>query len=172
MKENFQQALKFILDPEGGYSNHSADRGGETKYGIAKKFYPNEDIPNLTPERAGEIYKQDYWDKIKGDYLPSGVDYIVFDSAVNHGVGNAGKFLQRAINRINDQIKVDGIIGVQTITKATHLGTTLIPEIIRERDIFYRKIIANDKSQEVFFKGWMNRLADVSKNVNEIREIA
>lgn len=167
MKENFPKALKFILQSEGGYVNHPSDKGGETNMGIAKKFYPDEDIKNLTVERAGEIYKHDYWDKVKGDWLPSGIDYVVFDSAVNHGAGNAGKFLQKAINRINGQISVDGIIGTGTLGKAIKLGDCLIPEIIRERDIFYRKIIANDPSQEVFFKGWMNRLSKVIVNSNE-----
>jgi len=164
MKENFSKALSFILQSEGGYSNHLADKGGETNMGIAKKFYPNEDIKNLTIERAGEIYKSDYWDKVKGDWLPSGIDYVVFDSAVNHGIGNAGKFLQKAINRINGPVTVDGIIGTGTLGKAIKLGNTLVVEIIRERDIFYRKIIANDPSQEVFFKGWMNRLSRVMVN--------
>lgn len=170
MRSNFPKSLHFILQSEGGYSNHPADKGGETNFGIAKKFYPNEDIKNLTIERAGEIYKSDYWDKIKGDWLPSGIDYVVFDSAVNHGVSNAGKFLQKAINRINGPITVDGIIGTGTLGKAIKLGQMLIVEIIRERDIFYRKIVANDSSQEVFFKGWMNRLAEVTINAREFTD--
>jgi lysozyme family protein len=167
VKENFDRSLHFILQSEGGYINNPNDKGGETNMGITKKFYPNEDIKNLTIQRAGEIYKADYWDKIKGDYLPSGVDYIVFDSAVNHGVKNAGKFLQKAINRTSGPIDVDGIIGTGTLTKAIKLGQILIIEIIRERDIFYRKIVANDPTQECFMNGWMNRLNIISKNVKE-----
>jgi len=167
MERNFPKSLAFVLACEGGYVNHPSDRGGETNMGITRAAYPDEDIRNLTVERAGELYKRDYWDRVRGDQLPSGVDYVVFDSAVNHGVGNAGKFLQRALNRYGANLNVDGIIGPQTIRKIPAGNGMLACDILRERDIFYRKIVAQDRSQEIFLKGWLNRLARVSENVKE-----
>ena len=165
MKENFDKALKFVLESEGGYSDNKNDPGGETKYGISKRSHPDEDIKNLSLERAGEIYHERYWDAVKGDDLPAGVDYVAFDSAVNHGPQNAGIFLQRAVNRLKLVLRVDGIIGPVTIQNV--LGRdrqNLITDILRERDIFYRKIVAQDPSQEVFFNGWLVRLSNVAVN--------
>lgn len=165
MKANFDKALKFVLESEGGYSDNKNDPGGETKYGISKRSHPDEDIKNLSLERAGEIYHERYWDAVKGDDLPSGVDYVTFDGAVNHGPQNAGIFLQRAVNRLKLVLRVDGIIGPVTIQNV--LGRdrqNLIADILRERDIFYRKIVAQEPSQEVFLNGWLARLSKVAVN--------
>jgi len=89
----FEKAIKFILKWEGGYSNDPNDSGGETKYGISKKSYPNEDIKNMTLERAKEIYYQNYWLKTNCNKLPSPLNLIVFDTAVNCGRNRANKFL-------------------------------------------------------------------------------
>jgi lysozyme family protein len=166
MKENFEQSLNFVLASEGGYSDDSADKGGETNFGISKKSHPDEDIANMTLERAAEIYQKDYWMPIRGDDLPSGVDYVTFDSAVNHGPGNAGRFLQRASNRQIGTLTTDGVIGPMTIEKVARCEPRgLICDILRERDIFYRKIVARDISQSKFMRGWLARLATVAVNV-------
>jgi len=89
MKEKFESALAFVLAAEGGYVNDPNDPGGETKYGISKKAYPLLDITNLTREQAVDIYRRDYWNKVKGDELPAGVDIAAFDTAVNMGAGTA-----------------------------------------------------------------------------------
>ena len=165
MKANFDKALNFVLADEGGYVHDKLDRGGETNFGISQKAYPNEDIRGMTLERATEIYLKDYWTPIKGDDLPSGVDYVVFDSAVQHGPKNAGIFLQRALNRMRAGLITDGSIGVKTLKAIKAIdGRPLIADILRERDIFYMKIIANDISQERFSRGWANRLAKVAVN--------
>ena len=165
MKENFEKSLSFVLESEGGYSDNPADRGGPTKYGISQKNHPEEDIKNMTIERAGEIYRSDYWNPVRGDDLPAGVDYVVFDSAVNHGPKNAGKFLQKAANRLMAGLTVDGIIGNKTLDMVKSNGAILITDILRERDIFYSKIVANDPTQERFARGWQNRLSQVAVNV-------
>jgi len=168
MMGNFDKSLKFVLADEDGYIDHPNDRGGETKYGISKKAHPGEDIPNLTLERAGEIYRADYWNTVKGDDLPAGVDYVVFDSAVNHGPKNAGIFLQKALNRMMAGLEVDGEIGPKTLKAIEAIdGRPLSTDVLRERDIFYRKIVAQDPSQEAFARGWMNRLAKLAVNVRE-----
>jgi len=185
VKDNFEKSLKFILADEGGFSNRLNDRGGPTNLGITLKTLKNYyadydygdfdmdgdcDIDDLrlldTPEEAAPIYKKWFWDVIRGDDLPAGVDYVVFDGAVNHGPKNTGIFLQRALNRWGLTLKIDGIIGPVTIkAAATHGSSMFITDILRERDIFYRKIVAKDPSQIEFFQGWLNRLGKVAVNV-------
>ena len=92
-KRTFEDALKFVLKWEGGYSNDPNDPGGETKFGISKRSYPNLDIKNLTVKQAKEIYFQNYWLKAGCDKLTSPLDIIVFDTAVNMGVSRAKEFL-------------------------------------------------------------------------------
>lgn len=122
------------------------------------------------PEEVAPVYKRLFWDKVKGDDLPVGLDYLIFDSAVNHGSINAGKFLQRALNRGRASVLVDGYVGHRTIKAISFLALgSLIADVLRERDIFYRKIVANDPKQEVFFKGWMNRLAAAAGNVKRVK---
>jgi lysozyme family protein len=191
LKENFLPSLQFVLASEGGYSDHPSDRGGPTNQGITMAtlkdyharygygdFDHDGDIDTAdilmldTPDEAAPVYKREFWDRVHGDDLPSGLDYLIFDSAVNHGSINAGKFLQRALNRTaRTKVLVDGYIGPRTLEAVPSLNTgTLIADVIRERDIFYRKIVACDASQECFFKGWMNRLKAVAGNVNQLQK--
>ena len=93
MKENFEEAIKFILKWEGGYTNDPNDPGGETNFGISKRSYPHEDIKNMTIKRAKEIYYQNYWLKAECDKLPTPLDVIVFDTAVNCGRSRAKEFM-------------------------------------------------------------------------------
>jgi len=92
MDKEFEKALKFVLKWEGGYCNDPNDPGGETKYGISKKSYPNEDIKNMTLERAKEIYWDNYWLKADCDILDFPMNLICFDTAVNLGVSKAKNF--------------------------------------------------------------------------------
>ena len=94
----FDEIIEGVLEHEGGYVNDPTDLGGETNYGITKRFYPDVDIKNLTKEGAKEIYKKDYWDKNKVDDLPDDLKHIYFDMCVNQGRGSAVRILQRAIN--------------------------------------------------------------------------
>jgi lysozyme family protein len=96
VKKNFIPALAFVFRWEGGYVDDPRDPGGETKYGISKRSYPDVDIKNLTREKAAEIYKRDYWAKVGGDSLPFPFDVLAFDSAVNCGPGRALKWLGEA----------------------------------------------------------------------------
>lgn len=185
MKDNFDKSLGFVLASEGGFSNVAGDRGKATNQGITLKtlqdYYTayaygdwdeDGDIDLLditmldTPEKAAPIYRKWFWDKVRGDELPPGVDYLTFDGAVNHGPKNAGIFLQRAANRQGINLTVDGLIGPMTIWAVSEREPQwLIADILKERDIFYKKIIARNPSQAKFERGWMNRLAAVGKNV-------
>ena len=83
MRENFDKAFQLTIGVEGGYSNDPRDPGGETKYGIAKRYHPQEDIKNMTLARAKEIYLTEYWLPAGCDNAPSPMDVCLFDSQVN-----------------------------------------------------------------------------------------
>jgi len=93
MDKNFEEAIKFVLEHEGGLVEDKNDPGGLTKYGISQKSYPYEDMKNMTIERAKEIYYQNYWLKSECDKLPAPMNLIIFDTAVNCGRNRAKKIL-------------------------------------------------------------------------------
>ena len=101
MKDNFEKALELVLHHEGGYGDHPKDPGGATNYGVTKKVYERylgrectkDEVKDMPMEAVREIYKRKYWDKIRGDDLPAGLDWAVFDFAVNAGVSRASKLL-------------------------------------------------------------------------------
>ena len=103
MKHNWHKSLEVILHHEGGYVNHPKDPGGETNMGVTKRVYEEhggtKDMKELTHEDVNPIYKKGYWDKVKGDELPDGLDLMIFDFAVNAGPGRAAKFIQRLVNK-------------------------------------------------------------------------
>ncbi len=188
MKENFLPSLTKVLQYEGGYTNHPLDKGGPTNLGITlstlKQFYDEYDYGDLdgdgdvdindikmlnTLELAAPIYKKYYWDKMKLDLFPSGPDFLMFDFGVNSGPRNAIKILQRSLNRYtNNAIDVDGVLGPQTMNKINNTNPKiLVDSMLKERNIFYNKLISLNPSQEVFRKGWFNRLDRVSKEVQE-----
>lgn len=161
MRENFEKAFEKVIGHEGGFTNHRKDRGnwtsgkvgvGElkgTKYGVSAMAYPNLDIRNLTLDDARAIYKRDYWDAVKGDELPSGVDFLTFDMAVNHGNGRAARFLQEGAG-----VKADGVIGPITMGKVYNTDPeTLLIEMSAIRGLFYSQI----STVKVFGRGWYRR---------------
>ncbi len=118
MRDYFQRYVKIILELEGG-GKITVDTGGITKYGISKKAYPNLDIEKLTEEEAIEIYRRDYWERIKGDEI-AGISevlaFCVFDYSVNSGVWGASAMLQKVLIKFfGMELKVDGVIGIKTI---------------------------------------------------------
>lgn len=116
---SFDKAFEILIGHEGGYVNDVNDRGGETRYGISKRAYPHIDIANLTLAQAKAIYRTDYWDKAKCSSLPPDLALLVFDAAVNNGVGAAIRWLQRAAN-----VTADGIIGPKTIAASFSSGVS------------------------------------------------
>lgn len=119
---NYDDAFEKVIGHEKGYVNNPQDPGGETKYGISKRAYPNENIKDLTLNRAKEIYRQDYWNRCDCDQLPLWIRFHVFDAAVNSGVKRASKWLQISVGA-----SVDGDIGAQTIAlaRASDPGRTI-----------------------------------------------
>lgn len=94
----FEDSLKFVLKWEGGYHNDPNDPGGETNFGICKKWYPHEDIKNMTVERATKIYYENYWLRAGCDRMDFPFNIIVFDTSVNMGVRRAKDFLEESEN--------------------------------------------------------------------------
>lgn len=98
----FEDAFERLLGHEGGYVNDPKDPGGETNWGISKRSYPGVDIKNLQRWEAEVIYRTDFWDKVRGDQLPDGVAFQLFDFAVNSGAQTAIRHLQKAVGVADD----------------------------------------------------------------------
>lgn len=151
MIDYFDKFINRILDHEGGYVNHPNDPGGETKWGISKRSYPHVNIKELTRADAIEIYRKDFWNRVHGQELPREVAFSVLDGAVNSGMGNSVRWLQRAAG-VGD----DGIIGplsLAAIRSANPLDLVLLYNA--ERLEFMTKLSV----WPTFSKGWARRIA-------------
>lgn len=156
----YDKAFDLLMVNEGGYVNNCHDKGGETKYGISKKAYPDLDICNLTVEQAKAIYKKDYWDRCKCDYLPDALSVALFDFAVNSGVSRAVKYLQTSLC-----LKADGIIGNATIGAANRLPVRDVLDDYLDRRLTF---LMGLKDFKHFGKGWSERVARVRKFCEEL----
>lgn len=144
-----------MLRREGGYVNDPSDMGGETRFGISKRSYPDVDIKNLTMEQAIEIYRKDYWVPSKAERLPEEIREDYFDAVVNHGQGNAVKILQRAVNSTGSpRLSVDGRIGRNTIRESKRIKKSRFQSF---RTLFYASIVHKNNTQEKFWYGWWKR---------------
>lgn len=149
---NYRTLIERVLSHEGGYVNDLRDPGGETKFGISKRSYPDVDIKNLTREAAIAIYKQDYWDKLQADRFPPAVAYQLLDSAVNSGIGQSIRFVQRAVG-----VADDGVIGPVTLAKLLSTDPhDVVMKFLAERLDFLARLNKFD----VFGRGWVRRIAD------------
>ena len=163
MQKNYDKCLKAILHHEGGYVNHPKDPGGETNLGVTKRVYEEfggaKDMKDLTVEDVAPIYKKGYWDKMKGDDLPSGLDLCVFDFGVNAGPGRSAKYLQTMIGTV-----ADGGIGPNTLTAVANYveedGLEQAVENFQEaRQGYYEKLSTFD----TFGKGWTRRVTETTE---------
>jgi lysozyme family protein len=150
----FNRCVQVILRNEGGYVNHPNDPGGETNMGIAKKFYPNLDIKNLTKNQAIEIYFRDYWSKMNliGIYDENLVLHI-FDMGVNAGIKTAIKMIQRII-----EAEADGWIGTETTGLVNNSDADLVELYKQERKKYYFSLARRKPDLQVFLAGWLNRI--------------
>jgi lysozyme family protein len=155
MKGNWNKAINLVLANEGGYINNPKDPGGETNFGISKRSYPSEDIKNMTKERATQIYKQNYWDKVKGDQLSNKLDIAVFDCAVNSGVGTASKILQKVVGATPD-----GVIGPKTLA-AIDATVNVYSKFLFAWVKNYFSIVNSKPTQMIFLNGWINRVLKI-----------
>jgi hypothetical protein len=161
MKENFDECFSLMLVHEGGYVNNPKDPGGMTNLGVTAKNWADYTgkpatesvMRSLTPELVKNFYKLRYWDKVNGDDLPSGVDYAVFDFAVNSGPVRAIKTLQTCVN-----VNPDGIIGPKTMAAVeAENPRTVVNDVCQARLDFLQSL----STYSVFGKGWKNRVLEV-----------
>ena len=165
MKENFDAAFAQVMKSEGGYVWDKDDAGGETNLGVTigawgaylgRAIQPGE-MKALTREQVKPFYKAMYWDKVKGNDLPAGVDYAVFDFAVNAGVGRAAKFLQRAVGAADDGVIGSGTLGLVAKTDPQNL----LDNFADQKQRFYNGLATTNPSQQKFLKGWLARVDHV-----------
>lgn len=166
MKDNFDECLKMLLHHEGGYVNHPSDPGGETNLGVTKKVYQEwggtKDMKDLTVEDVAPIYKKNYWDKCRCDDLESGVDWAVFDWAVNSGTGRAAKAIQKICGAAQD-----GAIGPKTLALINTQNTEyVVEEFGKIRQDFYESL----KTFDTFGKGWTRRNKETTAKALEMIE--
>jgi lysozyme family protein len=154
---NFNDAIVKTLAREGGakFTDIAGDKGGATKYGISQAAYPNVDIRNLTEQQARDIYKRDYWDRVRGDDLTSQmVAENLFDTAVNMGVRTASRLAQSML-----EIKpADGIIGSASLAVFNQQNEKeFIVHFTLAKIGYYASICNKDRVQSKFLLGWINR---------------
>ena len=162
MVDRFPHWLSLVLVHEGGYVNHPKDPGGATNKGVTQAVYdawrrkhgkPARSVRFIETTELEGIYRKDYWDAISGDELPDGVDYAVFDFAVNSGINRASRYLQRAVG-----VAEDGKIGPKTLDAVSmHNPKILVNRLCDARMAFLRGL----GTFPVFGKGWTRRVADV-----------
>ena len=161
MMADFDKAVERTFDFEGGYVNHRQDKGGATKYGISARSYPDEDIENLTLERAKFLYRRDYWDPLKLDQI---VDQVIadefFDTAVNMGLRTAAQIAQEALGYLGVKVDVDGNMGPQTIAAVNSYRhkDVLLKTMNGLQFMRYINIVKVNPEQKVFFRGWLSRI--------------
>lgn len=165
MKGNFDKCLQYLLVHEGGYVNHPSDPGGMTNLGVTQRVWEEwkgsqsdeSEMRSLTVEQVSPIYKKRYWDAARCDDFPSGIDYVVFDFAVNAGVVRSAKTLQNVAG-----VTGDGVIGPLSIAAVNSMKPEVfINEFSDNRATFYKAL----STFPTFGKGWLRR-------VNEVRETA
>jgi len=142
MKKNseFKKAVEFVFKWEGGYSNDPNDPGGETKFGISKRSYPELDISKLTLEQAKKIYYENYWLKSGCQNMEYPLNLVVFDTAVNMG--------RRRAEKIYDEAFGSGWRGYLLLRLYTY---------------------SRFKLAKIYFRGWSNRVLDLYKTIEEVK---
>ena len=160
---NWPQCFALVLKNEGGYVDNPADPGGATNLGCTKAVWEQyigrsvtkDDIKALTPNDVMPLYKAKYWDTIKGDDLPEGVDYAVFDFAINSGPSRAAKALQSVLS-----VTVDGQIGSATLRALETANPREVATAVCEARLAFLQGLPTFPT---FGKGWSNRVSEVEK---------
>ena len=165
MQNNFQKCLDLVLKSEGGWTGEQGlkgDPGGETNLGVTKKVWEEwvghevKTMKNLTPADVAPMYQAKYWMACYAPQLPVGVDYMVFDMAVNAGPGRAVKLLQESMGCVPD-----GVIGPRTMQLIAQKDNTSVVQAYSDRKTsFYESL----PTFSTFGKGWLKRVEDVKFN--------
>jgi lysozyme family protein len=160
-RSSYDSALERLLVHEGGYGNHPSDPGGATNFGITIADYRRYVKPDATPadvramrvDEAKAIYRAHYWDAMRCDKLPAGLDYAVFDFGVNSGNSRAVKYLQRLLG-----VAVDGRVGDETLAAADNGNAAELAARLCDARLAFLKQL---KTWPVFGAGWGRRVAEV-----------
>jgi len=156
----FDQVFDKLINHEGGYVFNPHDPGGETKFGISKRSYPHLDIHSLTLADAKTIYRRDFWDRAQCDKLHPDLAFDLFDGAVNSGIGQAIRWLQRAVG-----VADDGVVGPLTLASINRENDT---SAIRARYSGHRlDFMTRLSTWDVFGKGWARRIATNLQSVGK-----
>ena len=168
MKSNFDKAIVALLISEGGFVNNPKDPGGMTNLGVTKTVWEGwtghdateTTMRNLSTSDVTPLYRKKYWDAVQGDNLPAGLDYCVFDTAVNSGAGRSIKLLQRSIG-----VTEDGFLGPNSLAAilVSDVGS-LIDKYCDARNEFLQSL----STFETFGKGWTNRVSEVNLKAKEM----
>lgn len=151
---NFDIAFERLIGHEGGYVNHPEDPGGETNWGVtlrtAREAGYTGSMRHLTRDQAKEIYRTAYWGRAQAEQYDGAIAFQVFDAAVNHGIGQAIRFLQRAVG-----VADDGAVGPVTLAAVRAMSVTdVLARFNAERLDFYTKL----STWPTFGKGWARRV--------------
>ena len=165
MRSSYETALKWVFAHEGGFVNDPDDAGGATNYGITQNTYnaarrrkglPTRSVRGISSKEVAEIYHDQYWVPIRGEELPAGLDYSVFDYGVNSGTGRAIKDLQKTLG-----VKADGVIGEVTLAAVKEREVVELIEAYVARRMRFLKSIKARKGQggwSKFGRGWTRRV--------------
>jgi len=165
---NFTNCLARVLVSEGGFVNNPKDPGGMTNLGCTKSTWEEylghpvseADMRNLTPDDVAPLYKRKYWDRVSGDDLPSGLDYSVFDAAINSGPGRAAKWLQEIVD-----VDVDGAIGPGTLAAIDNFA---VQDLIAKYNDHRLQFLESLPTYETFGNGWANRVSAVQSASSQL----
>ena len=161
MISNYVESLQAVLVHEGGFVNNPEDPGGMTNLGCTKAVWEEyvghpvdeKAMRALTPSDVAPLYKRKYWDKVCGDDLPAGVDYVVFDAAINSGAGRAAKWLQACVG-----VEPDGGIGPKTLAAVQAFDAKQLVEDYSKRRLLF---LMDLPTWDTFGKGWSCRVNEV-----------
>ena len=171
MKNNFTDSLSHVLAHEGGYVDHPKDPGGATNKGVTpavfQRYYGEsmgkDDLNAITDEQLDHIYKTGYWEKYRCGDLADGLDYVVFDQAVNSGAGRSAKWLQTVVG-----VPVDGGIGPQTVAAARDNSALDLVNAMCDERLAFMKRLKNGELWETFGRGWQARVDGVRAHGTEL----
>ncbi len=150
---------QFLWTWEGTtFEDDPDDPGGATRWGVDQRSHPDVDIRHLSEEQAKEIYRKDYWAKIKWGELDEAVAVVLMDIAVNNGSGRATKWLQEILG-----VEVDGVFGPITLAHAKLAGLSESNILLDRREAFYRQIAKGKMAK--YLKGWLNRNNDLRDKI-------
>ncbi len=173
MPIEFEDALKFVLKWEGGFTDHPKDPGGATNKGITQRVYddykkskkhPKINVKHILDFEVREIYETRYWDLVRAKWLKAPLGLVMFDTAVNFGPAGAIRRLQKAL-----KLKITGT-WTQEISDVIHTcdARMVALEICKLRKIWRNFRVKQNPSQKVFLKGWLNRDNDLINEVNKL----